>query len=222
MSKKIISIRAIIFDLDGVITNTMPDHYRAWREFSKKYNIPITRNEVYLREGQPGIMTIKEIASNHDIEMPHSRAKKLMQEKENFFKSIVKLRFIQGARQLLKDLDRKDFTLALVSGTYRDEINRMLPKSILRYFKNIISGSDVKIGKPHPEPFLKSLKNLKISNKDAIVIENTPFGIRSAKGAGLKVIALCTSLPKVNLREADYIFSTIKEMNEKLEFKFKK
>ena len=82
----------------------------------------------------------------------------------------------------------------------------------------IVAGNEVKQGKPHPEPYLKSLQKLKIKASEAVVIENAPFGIRSAKQAGLKCLALETSLPKQYLREADMIFSSIKELEEKTNF----
>jgi beta-phosphoglucomutase len=76
----------------------------------------------------------------------------------------------------------------------------------------IVTGNDVKHGKPHPEPYLTSLKNLKMKPSDAVVIENAPFGIRSAKEAGLRCLALETSLPREYLREADAVYSSIKDL----------
>jgi len=108
--------------------------------------------------------------------------------------------------------------LALVTGTSRHELYQILPTSLRDLFSVIVTGSDVKHGKPHPEPYLKSLKGLKIKASAAVVIENAPFGIRSAKQAGLKCIALETSLPKKYLSEADAIFPSIKELQSNVLF----
>ncbi|MDP8212654.1 MAG: HAD family phosphatase [Candidatus Zapsychrus exili] len=120
--------------------------------------------------------------------------------------------FIVGARTFLKDLKKQGFKLALVTGSAHSEIKKILPERIYNLFEVIVTGSDVKNGKPHPEPYLKAIKALKIKKTQAIVIENAPFGIKSAKTAGLKCYAIETSLPKKYLKQADKIFENIKSL----------
>ena len=81
-----------------------------------------------------------------------------------------------------------------------------------------VCGCDVQNGKPHPEPYLKALTKLNVSPKEAVVFENAPFGIRSAKAAGLFCIALETSLPASYLKGADAIFSSFKAIESKVRF----
>jgi len=212
MSKICFNVKSVIFDMDGVITNTMPDHYRSWKTVLGKEGLHVTYEDIYKREGQPGISSIRELSKEYQINIDGKKAAQILRKKENLFKKIVKTRFITGARNFLKHLHRNDMQLALVTGTSRHELIRILPGSYQDLFSVIVTGNDVKHGKPHPEPYLRSLKDLNIKPSEAVVIENAPFGIRSAKQAGIKCLALETSLSKKYLSEADAIFSSIKEL----------
>lgn len=212
------NVKSVIFDMDGVITNTMPDHYRSWKTTFKEEGIRVTYEDIYKREGQPGLSSVMEIFTEHKKAFSKKEALKVLGKKEALFKKIVKTRFITGARTFLKHLHKKDIRLALVTGTSRHELRQILPASLRDLFSVTVTGNEVKHGKPHPEPYLKSLQKLKVKASQAVVIENAPFGIRSAKQAGLKCLALETSLPKQYLREADMIFSSIKELEEKASF----
>ncbi len=219
MKKLRLDVRAIILDMDGVITNTMPDHFRAWKIILNKIGIPVTHYDVYCREGQRGIHSVREFSTQYGVAIDDRQANKILKEKEIYFKKIVRLRFILGARTFLKRLNKDNFRLALVTGTSHHEMCRILPESIRKLFTVIVTGSDVHRGKPHPEPYLKSLKKLKLRAKQAVVIENAPFGIRSAKRAGLRCLALKTSLPRKYLKGADMVFSSIKELSDSVRFR---
>ena len=212
MTKIKLNVHAIILDMDGVITNTMPDHFRSWKVILNRTGIPVTHYDVYRREGQPGIHSVRELAAQYGKPIANGQAHKILLEKEIYFKKIVRLRFILGARTFLKRLHKNNFRLALVTGTSRHEMCQILPAGLRRLFSVIVTGSDVKQGKPHPEPYLQSLKKLGLKTGEAVVIENAPFGIRSAKRAGLRCLALETSLPRKYLKEADAVFGSIKDL----------
>jgi beta-phosphoglucomutase len=204
--------KAVIFDLDGVITNTMPDHFRAWSRVFREAGLHVTRLDIYRREGQPGRQSVKEIFADYNLPFDPARADMMLERKEALFKEIVRGRFINGARSFLKEMKRRGFRLALVTGTARHEMMKVLPERVRAFFEAMVTGNDVKHGKPHPEPYLKALKALNISPYDALVIENAPFGIRSAKQARIECVALATSLPEAYLREADGIFKTYRDL----------
>ncbi|MBF0594152.1 MAG: HAD family phosphatase [Candidatus Omnitrophica bacterium] len=203
---------SIIFDMDGVITDTMPFHFRAWRKVFAKYGINVSKYDVYSREGQKGADSIQEIFAAKGVKISISRAKEIIASKEALYKRIIRKRYIPGSRSLIRSLQRAGFKLALVTGTMRDEVKHTLTRELLSAFSVIITGSDVKKGKPNPEPYLKALKKLKISSTAAIVIENAPFGILSAKSAGIRCFAICTSLPSKYLNKADRIFKNHSEI----------
>jgi len=209
------NIKAVIFDMDGVITNTMPDHYRAWNIAMENENFHITHLEVYGHEGQPGYNFLENMFAKRNIPFNEKRIRSILKKKESVFKKIVKTRYITGARSFLKKLYKRGIALALVTGTARHELHKILPDFLYNLFSVIVTGSDVKKGKPKPEPYLVALKKLKMRPKDALVIENAPFGIRSAKGARLTCLALETSLSKKYLKEADFVFSSFKKLIQK-------
>lgn len=216
MSKIILPTKAILFDMDGVITNTMPYHYKAWRQIFKSEGIEVTHLDIYSREGQRGIFSVKEIFAKYKKSLTQEKAHKLLEDKEHLFKRIVKTRFVPGSRSFLKEIHKEGFLAGLVTGTARHEVLKILPSSILECFSAIITGTDVKKGKPHPEPFIKCLKALKVRAKDAIVLENAPFGIRAAKAAKIRCLALETSLPKAYLKEADHVFHSYKDIENRM------
>lgn len=199
--------------MDGVITDTMPFHYKAWKYVFGLHGIHLSKLDIYEREGQKGIESLDEIFAKYDKPLNKLIAQKLLKNKEAYFKKIFKLRFIPGARSFLKKCINKKFRLALVTGTSRDEAVRLLPKKIFNIFEVTVCGSDVRHGKPHPEPYLKALKGLSLKAKDCMVIENAPFGIRSAKAAGIQCVAIATSLPKAYLQQADYVYASFALLN---------
>jgi beta-phosphoglucomutase len=218
VDKNIYSISAVLFDMDGVITDTMSYHMRAWRIVLKRYGLNVNRNDIYKREGQKGIHSIEEIFKEHGHEFNMDLGKKILKEKEEYFKIIVKRRFISGSRTFLKLLRQKGFLLGLVTGTARNEVRKILPDHIFSLFDSVVSGCDVQNGKPHPEPYLTALKNLKIKAHQAIVIENAPFGIQSSKSAGIRCLAIETSLPKEYLTNADGIYQSYAHLFSKTAF----
>jgi beta-phosphoglucomutase len=216
MSKIILHKKGILFDMDGVITNTMPDHYRAWESVLKDEGIRVTHLDIYSREGQRGIFSVRELFAEYKKPLTATMAKRILEKKEMIFKKRTKTRFISGARRFLKDVHRKGFIVGLVTGTARHEVEKILPEDLRNCFSAIITGTDVKKGKPHPEPFLKCLKALKLQAKEAVVLENAPFGIRSAKDAKIQCLAIETSLPKKYLSEADYVFHSYADIQKRL------
>ena len=211
-------VDAVIFDMDGVITNTMPDHYLSWKVVLKKEGIDVTYHDIYLREGQRGINSVREIFKNYGKTVTIDRAEKILARKESLFKKITKKRFVVGIRRFLKAMHKKGFRLALVTGTAKHELHRILPKRLYDLFDVVVTGSDVRHGKPHPEPFNMASRMLNIKKKRGVVIVNAPFGIRSAKAAGICCLALETSLPKNYLKQADAVFESVKELQERVGF----
>jgi beta-phosphoglucomutase len=211
-------ISTLIFDMDGVITDTMPYHFRAWRSIFASEGIAASHEDVYKREGQKGIDSLRELFKEKDRFYTDAMGRRLLQEKEELFKKIFKRKFIPGSRTFIKKFHGQGFKLALVTGTSRHEAQKLLPKDLWDCFDVTVCGSDVQNGKPHPEPYLKALKKLNVRPNEAIVFENAPFGIRSAKSAGLLCLALETSLPSAYLINADAVFTSFKEIELKVKF----
>ncbi len=211
-------VKAVIFDMDGVITDTMPYHFRAWKKIFGRAGISATKCAIYLREGQPGRVTIKEISREQGVPYDEAKARKMLAAKERLFKRTVRRRFVAGSRGFLHYLKREGFRLALVTGTARHEVHHLMPDRLLKMFDAIVTGTDVRHGKPHPEPYLKALKKLGLPASQAVVIENAPFGVHAAKRAGLRCLAVETSLPRKYLQDAQAVFPSFRELRRKARF----
>jgi len=211
-------VKAVIFDMDGVITDTMPFHFRVWKQVFKEEGIDVDECEIYMREGQPGIVTVREIFKQHKKELLEEHVRSILTKKEKMFKKIIKKRFVRGSVNFLYFLKKQGLDLALVTGTSRHEAKRILPKRLFNLFAVTVTGDEVKRGKPYPEPYLLALKKLSLKPKEAVVIENAPFGIYAAKRARLACLALATSLPESYLKNADHVFPTIAVLRRKVRF----
>lgn len=206
--------KAILFDMDGVITDTMPFHYEAWKKIFKSLGISLDKHEIYKREGEKGIVSISQILALYGLKISHEEKIKLLQDKEALFKKISQVRLFPGIEKLITSLKTQGYLLALVTGTSRGELDYILPSFLLKSFDVVVTGDAVAHGKPAPDPYLKGLNELKVKANESIVIENAPYGIKSAKDAGIFCIAITTSLPSKYLKEANIIFDSLDKVGK--------
>lgn len=186
--------RAIIFDLDGVLIDSMPFYYVAWKSAFSELNIDITEEEIYQREGQKRESIACEIFKKYAKKDPDTHTIKLIvKRKEEEFNSIFEVRPIPGAIKLLNDLKAKKIKLGLVTGSIKPEERLKTHCEFLKLFDTIITGNDTKKGKPYPDPYQKAIKDLNISEENAYAIENSPLGVKSAVSAGITCFAVKTS-----------------------------
>ena len=204
-------VRGVIFDMDGVIMDSMPSHFEAWAEAFRQKNITVSKLDIYKREGEQGRITAKEILEKNHQSSSSENIRKLLSAKERIFNGLSRADFFPHAENCVTQFFQKGLLLGLVTGTSRPEVEKLLPKTFRKYFHVIVTGTDVSFGKPHPEPYQKAVKALDLPAREIVVIENAPYGIRSAKQAGLSCIALTTSLPARYLANADWIKDTLSE-----------
>ena len=206
-------ISAIIFDFDGVLTNTEPAHMRAWQKTLNPLGITLDPKHYkthYIGIGD--INFVNEIPREHDY-FPTDEEKTLfLKTKQKWFIEELKKEVLafDGVNFLLKAVSKK-FPLAIVTGAQRNEIKFVLKKQKWNsYFQNIITTDDVQNGKPDPEGFLKAFP--KIPPRNILVIEDSPRGIEGAKKAGMWCIALLTSYPRERLKQADWIIADHRDL----------
>jgi beta-phosphoglucomutase len=214
MKDPIKGLKAVIFDLDGVVVNSMPFHAKAWQDTFRKFGMRVTKKEIYLREGEKWDKTFFDIMRKKGKRVTQKIKDEVFSYREKVFNDMPKIRPFKEAPPLLRRLKRSGLRLGLVTGTPRAEIREMLPSPLYRLFDVIVPSDEVRRGKPHPEPFRKALKRLGAKPEEAVVIENAPNGIRAAKRAKIRVIAVETSLSRKHLKEADMVVRSLSKLNE--------
>ncbi len=207
------NINTVIFDMDGVVVDGMPYHIKSWKEALSTIDMTVSDLEIYLMEGMTGRETMEIFIKKSNMSISNETAEKVIKLKRQIFHDIFTVTLIQGTKNFLLELKKRQYNLALVTGTRLEVVNRVLAKGLNDIFKVIVTGDMVDKGKPDPEPYLKAVNELNVMKQDCIVIENAPAGITSAKGAGLTCFAIQTSLPKEYLTDADMIFQGIDDVS---------
>lgn len=197
-------MKAILFDMDGVLVDSMPYHAEAWDMVLKTVGISIDRNIIYELEGANCRQVIDIILRQHGRIPTESEIQELGRKKLAIFEQIEQVRPFDGVTELLEFLKPK-YKLAVVSGSNKKTVQTTLTTFFPGIFKVIIDGEETRIGKPSPEPYLRAIEKLDIPKSHCLVVENAPLGIRSAKSAGLCCIAIATYLTRDSLKEADFI-----------------
>jgi beta-phosphoglucomutase len=204
--------RAIIFDMDGVIIDSMPYHYLAWYEALRPWGISVKCFDVYQREGERWDKTLKDLLRQARIRPTEEVLKKIFSYRQKIFKKYFKRYIFKGVDRFLFCLKQKGYILGLVTGTPSHEIRAILPRKIRTLFDCVVAGDAVKYGKPNPAPYLRALRLLRLKAGQCLVVENAPLGIRSAKAAGIFCLALNTSLPSEYLKEADLVVEKLEDI----------
>lgn len=187
-------MKGIIFDLDGVLINSMPVHFEAWRRaFLEVANIVVNQRMVYLLEGMRGIDLTKKIfeLTNNDN---YDLAEQVNNRKSDIFRIYSKNapKPFVGVQELLEKLK---CLKAVVSGSNRDDVNVLLRQFNNVEFDAIITANDIDIGKPDPFAFLTALHKMNIDRRDAIVVENAPLGIEAANRAAIQSFVVLNDSP---------------------------
>jgi beta-phosphoglucomutase len=203
--------QAILFDMDGVILDSMPAHLRSWQQTLAPLGISLTAAELYPTEGMPTEATAKLLTERFlGRACSDEEARRLTAAKRALFLRDFSPTFIPGIVPLLYDLRGRGHRLALVTGGARGTVEPVLrPSGVLDLFEQSVTGTDVSRGKPDPEPYRAALSRLGLQPGQCLAVENSPLGIRAAKSAGLECVALETSLPADRLSGADRVFPDV-------------
>jgi beta-phosphoglucomutase len=186
-------MRGIIFDLDGVLVDSMPDHYKAWKlAFKEVTDIEVDERMIYLLEGMRGNDLVKKIFEQKNYD-DYSIAQKVNERKDQIFKDILTPRTFDGVKELI---ERLTCTKAVVSGSARKDVEVLIDRTFGKdNFDVIITADDIDRGKPDPIAFITALNRMKIDTAEAIVVENAPLGVEAAFKAGLQCIIVLNNTP---------------------------
>jgi len=193
-------VEAAIFDLDGVLVNSMPTHFQAWKAaFVKITGLEIAERDIYLLEGMRGMELVEKIFDQKGFS-EQSLARKVHDEKSRIFKSIRSSEPFEGVREMINDIRCPK---AVVSGSTRNDVETILEEAFGRdKFDVVITADDIQKGKPNPSAFIDALERMKVKPKDAVVVENAPLGAKAANSAGIGCYVALNNTP---LMKSDFI-----------------
>jgi len=187
--------KAIFFDMDGVLFDSMKFHARAWTKAMIDIGIPFTEHEAYMHEGRTGHSTI-DLAFNREYNRDATEDEKqeIYRIKSRYFESFGQSPTMPYANELLHKVKSQGLQIFLVTGSGQASLLDGLQVHFPNIFRKerMVTAFDVSQGKPHPEPYLQALKKSGFSRAEVAVVENAPLGVESAKAAGLFVIAVNT------------------------------
>jgi beta-phosphoglucomutase len=204
--------KAIIFDMDGVIVDSMPYHFLAWYEALRPYGVRVSCFEVYSREGERWDKSLKDFLRMGKLKPTPALMREVFALRQKIFRKYFKRFIFKGVEEFLRCLKDKGYRLGLVTGTPHAQVMRILPASIRGLFECMVTGDQVRNGKPHPEPYVKASRLLKLAVHECVVVENAPYGIESATRAGMFCVAVTTSLPSGYLAKADRIVDRLEDI----------
>lgn len=210
--------KAVFFDFDGVMAETMPYHLPAWNTvLERDYGFALNPMTVKLNEGRP----VFEIAQAvfDDAGQPYTTEMLLdvITKKNAIFRDTHKSSVFPENYVLIKRAKERGLKVGLVTGTKRDNLGLVLPDDLLAQFDIMITDGDTARGKPAPDPYLAAAENIAVDPADCIVIENAPIGIEAAKSAGMFCIAVKTTLPGELLNQADVTFNNHAELLQRID-----
>ena len=187
------NIKTLLFDMDGVLYDSMKHHADTWVAAFQKYNIDFPAKEAYANEGRTGDGTIrKAIREIEKREATPEEIEGIYRAKTNFMADVPTAEIISGMPQLIEDIRKLGMKIIIVTGSRQPTLLDRLKRDFGVESGEVVSGNDVIHGKPHPEPYLMALEKSDSKPHEAIVIENAPLGIESAVKAGIYTIAINT------------------------------
>ncbi len=209
MTKK---IKARLFDFDGVIAETMEEHFIAWKNALSEYGIEIKERDYYPLEGTKIVKIAKILCNKYNKET--KCYEEIVQKKVDYYIKNHNLRFYPAVEEFIDLLSKKNVLKGIVSASSHEQLIKTVGKEFLDKFSVVVHGNSTKRGKPFPDPYLIGAEKLGLNHEECLVIENAPLGIESAKKAGMYCIAISSTVEKGILREADLIIKNFRELNE--------
>ena len=212
------SPKVVLFDMDGVLYDSMPNHGIAWQRAMKEFGIHFTVEDSYATEGARGVDTIRKYAKAQlGKELTEEEAQKMYDLKAHYFHEMPEAKIFDGVTDLMKKIKDSGLKIGIVTGSAQ----RPLIERVTHDFGDFVSRDqittafDVKRGKPNPDPYLMGLKKAgNYAPSEGIVVENAPLGVRAGVAAGCYTVAINSGplADSVLINEgANILFPTIRE-----------
>ena len=213
--------KAVLFDMDGVLYNSMPNHAVAWEESMKKFGIAMTKADAYATEGARGIDTIRHfVKKQKGIDISLEEAQKMYDEKTRIFHNMPEAPIFDGVLDIMEKIHQAGMSVNVVTGSGQRPLIARLLNDFGKYLdeSHITTAYDVKRGKPNPDPYLAGLQKAgNLKPWEGIVVENAPLGVRAGVAAKIFTVAINSGpLPDESLSSlgADVLYHQMTEFAE--------
>ena len=190
-----IQLKSVLFDMDGVLFDSMPYHAEAWNKTMKAHGLNLSQEEAYLHEGRTGAGTINIVCQRQlGRDATQEEIESIYLEKSIEFNKHPQAERMPGAWELLQKIKAEGIIPTVVTGSGQASLLDRLEHNFPGMFRQelMVTAFDVKYGKPNPEPYLMALEKGGLKPNEAIVIENAPLGVEAGHKAGIFTIAVNT------------------------------
>ena len=212
--------RAVLFDMDGVLYDSMPNHAIAWQQSMAQFGITMTADDAYATEGARGVDTIRKMVKRQqDRDIDEAEAQKMYDVKSHIFHELPEAPVMPGILNLMHQIQEGGIQIGVVTGSGQKPLIRRILKDFGAFVDegHITTAYDVRRGKPKPDPYLMGLRKAgDLQPNEAFVVENAPLGIRAGVAARIFTIAVNTGpLPAQTLLDAnaDLLFPTMTDFS---------
>lgn len=186
--------KVFLFDMDGVLYDSMPNHAVAWQKSMAQFDINMTAADAYATEGSRGIDTIRMMVKEQrgeDITL--EEAQRMYDVKTEIFHSMPTAPIFPHVIEVMETLKSHGIQIGVVTGSGQRPLIQRLLDDFGRFLDedHIVSAYDVERGKPYPDPYLMGLKKAgNLSPAEGVVVENAPLGVKAGVAAGIYTIAI--------------------------------
>ena len=210
-------IRAIVFDFDGVLANSEPLHLLSYQAVLDELGIALDRDEYYTHLlGFDDVMAFKTISERRGERWSEAKIAGILERKTVIFDDIVASKAssdvlypeaVPCVRRLAEAMP-----LGIASGALRHEIAAILRRADLEdYFRFVVAAGETAASKPAPDPYRRAAELHGVPPGQCVAIEDSRWGIESAKGAGLRCVGITQTYPAAGLPGADAIIDSLDE-----------
>lgn len=210
-------LKAVIFDMDGVIIDSEPTHIKLEKETFKKLGIEVKGDEHQAFVGTTSYYMWEDLKNKYTL---NQTLEELVEnDRSIYFKYLnsdeCEITLIDGVKELIEDLHENGVNLAIASSSPLNVIKAIAKKfQIEEYFKVFVTGDYVKKSKPEPDIFIFASEKLGVSPENCVVIEDSHNGVRAAKKAGMKCVGINSDVEgRQDISMADLVINSFKEVN---------
>lgn len=204
-------LQAVIWDMDGVLIDSLPTHVEAWQVILKRFGYDYTYEQMTPLFGMTDVNVLKTLSGERFTE---SERGALAQEKESIYQDLIsqKLQPLPGVIPWLENFRAAGLKQALASSSTVKSISIILNAlQINSFFDAVISGEGGP-SKPNPMVFLRAAEKMTIPPQSCLVVEDAVVGVQAAKAAGMRCLAVTTTNPEEKLQQADLIVARLNQL----------